>query len=155
MEKISPQFPQRIRKMEEFSTGVYKFRMLGRPGDNILCGGAEYLWILGTSFHLYGAQNFEVAPRFFDNLCFNGSALYSDNNEKTFLIHKQTGRAAITANPVRRESRSTRLNQTHCAKMIGSVLALIIGAEYCYRFVSLHCLAAKKHNLSCNLIVFK
>jgi hypothetical protein len=103
-------------------------------------------------YHLYGAQNFEISPRFFDNLCFIGSALYSDNNEKTFLIHRQTGRAAIAAIPVRREPRSTRLNQTHCTKMTGSVFALVIeGAEYCCLFLLLHGLAEKRHSQSCNL----
>ena len=39
-------------------------------GAEYLCGGAEYLWVLGielTSCHLYGAHNFEVAPRFLDS----------------------------------------------------------------------------------------
>ena len=106
------------------------------------------MWVLGielTVCHVYGAQNFEVLLRFFDNQRFTGSAPYSDHNEKTFLIHNQTGSAAIAAIPVRCESRSTRLNQTQCTKMIGSVLALVIeGAEYCCRFALLQCLADKK-----------
>ena len=60
--------------MEQFSIGVYEFRMLGRPGDNILCGGASYLWALCveiTACHLYGDHNFEVAPRIFGQLSFH------------------------------------------------------------------------------------
>jgi hypothetical protein len=71
---------------------------------------------------------------------------------KTFLIHKQADSAAIAAIPVRRESRSMRLNQKQCTKMIGSVLALAIeGADYYRRFGLLNCLAEKRHSLSCNL----
>jgi len=54
-------------------------------------------------------------------------------NLMIFLIHKQAGGAAIATIPVRRESRSKRLNQTHCTKIIGSVFALntVVGLHCC------------------------
>jgi hypothetical protein len=87
--------------------------------------------------------------------CFTGSALYSDNNEKT-LIHKQTDSAAIAAIPVRRESRSMRLNQRQCTKMIS--FCTRPSYRRCWLLLSvwtveLSCWKEneKRHSLSCNL----
>jgi hypothetical protein len=54
------------------NTGVHKFRAQGRPVENILYSGAQYLWVRSiklASCHLYGAWNLEVAPTFVENFC--------------------------------------------------------------------------------------
>ena len=57
-----------IRIITPYSeAGLQKSRAPGRRGDQILYGGAQYLWMSSMEFashHPYAARNFEVAQNF-------------------------------------------------------------------------------------------
>jgi len=62
--------PAQLTPLKVFMTRGAQIPYQGRPGDEILYGGAWYLWILSTYIawcHPSGAYSFEMAPRFLEH----------------------------------------------------------------------------------------
>lgn len=62
-----------VLKVMILDWGLFKFQATGRPSDYFLFNrGVWHLWFLDmepASYHLSGAWNFEVTPRFLENFC--------------------------------------------------------------------------------------